>query len=322
MSWQVYDLTRRPRVVIMVSKLDHCLADLLFRWRMNELRMDIAAIVSNHPDLLPWRGNTRSPSTTCRHAADQARAGSPAAAAGRGQRRGPGGAGALQVLSPDATARLAGRAINIHHSFLPGFRGAPLSPGLRTRRQTDRGHRALRDRGSGRRPHHRTDGGPRGPQLRPAQLLAAGRDMECVARPCGCISNAASSSTTTGRWCVAGGGKRGRRRPLARPSGMTPAPMASDPTAPLTGAGLRTRRRLAAHAAGADGLLAAGARAEPSRHNPWRRRTSPRTYGRCHSFVRLEHEGGMAQRDIGRGPLRIHARDGELPQPRCEIRVR
>lgn len=65
MSWQVYDLTRRPRVVIMVSKLDHCLADLLFRWRMNELRMDIAAIVSNHPDLLPWRGNTRSPSTTC-----------------------------------------------------------------------------------------------------------------------------------------------------------------------------------------------------------------------------------------------------------------
>ena len=87
----------------------------------------------------------------------------------------------MQVLSPDATARLAGRAINIHHSFLPGFKGARLSPGLRTRRQADRGHRALRDRGSGRRPHHRTDGGPRGPQLRPAQLLAAGRDMECVA---------------------------------------------------------------------------------------------------------------------------------------------
>lgn len=64
MSWQVYDLTRRPKVIIMVSRLDHCLADLLFRWRMDELRMDIAAIVSNHPDLLPWRGNTRSPSTT------------------------------------------------------------------------------------------------------------------------------------------------------------------------------------------------------------------------------------------------------------------
>ena len=223
MSWQVYDLTRRPRVVIMVSKLDHCLADLLFRWRMNELRMDIAAIVSNHPDLLPGAGTRDRLPPPARHAADQARAGSPAAAAGRGQRRGPGGAGALHAGAVARRHGAAGGPGHQHPPFVPArLQGrAPLSPGLRTRRQTDRGHRALRDRGSGRRPHHRTDGGPRGPQLRPAQLLAAGRDMECVGwrGPCGCISNAASSSTTTGRWCCS------RRRKARSP----PAPWRGRP---------------------------------------------------------------------------------------------
>ena len=183
MSWQVYDLTRRPKVIIMVSRLDHCLADLLFRWRMDELRMDIAAIVSNHPDLLPWRGNTRSPSTTFRHAADQARTGGPVAAAGEDS-----GADLvvlaryMQVLSPDATARLAGRAINIHHSFLPGFKGArPYHQAF------ERGVKLI-----GATAHFVTGDLDEGPIIEqmvdrvdhsydPAQLLAAGRDMECVA---------------------------------------------------------------------------------------------------------------------------------------------
>lgn len=126
MSWQVYDLTRRPKVIIMVSRLDHCLADLLFRWRMDELRMDIAAIVSNHPDLLPLAREHAiafhhlpvTPQTKPEQEARLLRlvedSGADLVVLAR----------YMQVLSPDATARLAGRAINIHHSFLPGFKGA------------------------------------------------------------------------------------------------------------------------------------------------------------------------------------------------------
>ena len=47
MTWAIHDLRMRPKVLIMVSKLEHCLADLLFRWRMGELQMDIAGIASN-----------------------------------------------------------------------------------------------------------------------------------------------------------------------------------------------------------------------------------------------------------------------------------
>ena len=53
MEWSMAAVATRPRVLIMVSKLDHCLNDLIYRWRMGELKMDIAAIVSNHPDLEP-----------------------------------------------------------------------------------------------------------------------------------------------------------------------------------------------------------------------------------------------------------------------------
>ena len=129
MSWQVYDLTRRPRVVIMVSKLDHCLADLLFRWRMNELRMDIAAIVSNHgpaplarEHAIAFHHLPVTPQTKPEQEARLLRlvedSGADLVVLAR----------YMQVLSPDATARLAGRAINIHHSFLPGLRArAPIT---------------------------------------------------------------------------------------------------------------------------------------------------------------------------------------------------
>lgn len=184
MSWQVYDLTRRPRVVIMVSKLDHCLADLLFRWRMNELRMDIAAIVSNHPDLLPLAREHAiafhhlpvTPQTKPEQEARLLRlvedSGADLVVLAR----------YMQVLSPDATARLAGRAINIHHSFLPGFKGArPYHQAF------ERGVKLI-----GATAHFVTGDLDEGPIIEqmvdrvdhsyaPAQLLAAGRDMECVA---------------------------------------------------------------------------------------------------------------------------------------------
>ncbi|AUT47252.1 formyltetrahydrofolate deformylase [Achromobacter sp. AONIH1] len=184
MSWQVYDLTRRPKVIIMVSRLDHCLADLLFRWRMDELRMDIAAIVSNHPDLLPLAREHAiafhhlpvTPQTKPEQEARLLRlvedSGADLVVLAR----------YMQVLSPDATARLAGRAINIHHSFLPGFKGArPYHQAF------ERGVKLI-----GATAHFVTGDLDEGPIIEqmvdrvdhsydPAQLLAAGRDMECVA---------------------------------------------------------------------------------------------------------------------------------------------
>ena len=205
MSWQVYDLTRRPKVIIMVSRLDHCLADLLFRWRMDELRMDIAAIVSNHPDLLPWRGNTRSPSTTFRHAADQARTGGPVAAAGRGQRRGPGGAGALHA---GAVARRHGAAGGPGHQH-PPFVPARLQGRAPYHQAFERGVKLI-----GATAHFVTGDLDEGPIIEQMvdRVDHSYDPRSCSPQdatwnawrwrgPCGCISNAASSSTTTGRWC-------------------------------------------------------------------------------------------------------------------------
>jgi formyltetrahydrofolate deformylase len=114
----------RPRVVILVSKFDHCLVDLLYRRRIGELDMDIAAIVSNHPangfdphDIpfhhLPVTAATKAAQeaaiwsiveATCPDLVILARY--------------------MQILSNDLSARLSGRCVNIHHSFLPGFKGA------------------------------------------------------------------------------------------------------------------------------------------------------------------------------------------------------
>lgn len=121
---------QRSRALIMVSKPDHCLADLLYRWEAGELPIDIPLIVSNHRDLegmatragipfvhLPVRheGGTadkRSAELRLFELIDMHRVDLVVLAR------------YMQVLSDDACARLEGRAINIHHSFLPGFKGA------------------------------------------------------------------------------------------------------------------------------------------------------------------------------------------------------
>jgi formyltetrahydrofolate deformylase len=127
MSWSLHDRARRRKVLIMVSRSDHCLADLLYRWRTGELAIDIVGIVSNHPreayahhDLenvpfhyLPVTKETKLEQETEVWRVIQ-------------------GCGAelvvlaryMQVLSDGLAAKLAGRCINIHHSFLPGFKGA------------------------------------------------------------------------------------------------------------------------------------------------------------------------------------------------------
>lgn len=114
------------KVMILTSRFDHCLADLLYRWRIDELPMQVTAIVSNHPrdmighvDLgelpfhhLPMSGD--KPAQEAKLLALIEETGTELVVLAR----------YMQILSDDLSARLAGRCINIHHSFLPGFKGA------------------------------------------------------------------------------------------------------------------------------------------------------------------------------------------------------
>lgn len=127
MSWTMRALGQRKRVLFMVSKLDHCLGDLLYRLRIGELRMEVVGIVSNHPrEMLnismigdiPFHHLPVAPGGK---AAQEARV-----------RRLIEETGAelvvlaryMQILSDEFSGELSGRCINIHHSFLPGFKGA------------------------------------------------------------------------------------------------------------------------------------------------------------------------------------------------------
>jgi len=126
MTWALYDLRRRPRMLVLVSRLGHCLNDLLFRQRTGALRVDVPAVVSNHDDFrglvegygipyhyLPVTADNRAEQEAAImdlvrvHDVDLVVL-----------------ARYMQVLSPALCDQLAGRAINIHHSFLPSFRGA------------------------------------------------------------------------------------------------------------------------------------------------------------------------------------------------------
>ena len=127
MDWQMRDRESRRRVMLLVSKSDHCLADILYRWRTGELSMDLAAIASNHPretyasldfgnipfHYLPVTKETKS----AQEAAIWNLVGETQADLVVLARY-------MQILSDDMSAKLSGRCINIHHSFLPGFKGA------------------------------------------------------------------------------------------------------------------------------------------------------------------------------------------------------
>jgi formyltetrahydrofolate deformylase len=118
--------SRRTRVLVMVSRLDHCLADLLYRWDIGELAADIRVVVSNHEDCRPLAERYGVPfvhvpvSTAAKPAAESrlleliAEHEADVVVLAR----------YMQVLSDDLCRRLEGRVINIHHSFLPGFKGA------------------------------------------------------------------------------------------------------------------------------------------------------------------------------------------------------
>jgi formyltetrahydrofolate deformylase len=126
----LHAVAQRPRLLLMVSRQGHCLNDLLFRWRSGQLHADVAAIVSNHADFAALADSYSIP---FHHLP------LPAAADAAARRRQESTIEALvererielvvlarymQVLSGDFCAALQGRLINIHHSFLPSFKGA------------------------------------------------------------------------------------------------------------------------------------------------------------------------------------------------------
>ncbi|AOD15994.1 formyltetrahydrofolate deformylase [Xanthomonas fragariae] len=126
MDWQLRDARRRARLLVLVSKQGHCLNDLLFRMHSRQLPVDIAAVVSNHADFAPLAASYgiafhHLPVTADTRAAQEAQL---LALVEHLQIDLVVLARYMQILSPGLCRALAGRAINIHHSFLPSFKGA------------------------------------------------------------------------------------------------------------------------------------------------------------------------------------------------------
>ena len=184
MEWAIHDGEKKPRVLIMVSKFDHCLNDLLYRHRTGELKMDITTVISNHPDLRPMVEGHNIP-FVCLPVTPETKAGreqqlldivsatnSELVVLAR----------YMQVLSDDLCRSLRGRAMNIHHSFLPGFKGAKPYHQAHARGVKLTGATA----------HYVTADLDEGPIIEqivervdhtftPEKLAAAGRDSECRA---------------------------------------------------------------------------------------------------------------------------------------------
>ena len=127
MAWSIRDVDAPRGVLVLVSRFDHCLVDLLYRWRIGELPMRVAGVVSNHArhtlqgldfDDVPFHHLPVTPATKAEQEAEVLRlveeTGADLVVLAR----------YMQILSPHLAEALRGRAINIHHSFLPSFAGA------------------------------------------------------------------------------------------------------------------------------------------------------------------------------------------------------
>ncbi|MFC0115785.1 formyltetrahydrofolate deformylase [Kibdelosporangium aridum] len=184
MEWQIHAVDERPRALIMVSKFGHCLNDLLYRWRTGQLKIDIPLIVSNHRDFEPLAQTygipfehvpvTRETKAEAEaHLLDLIE---------RNDIELTVLARYMQVLSDDLCQKLEGRVINIHHSFLPSFKGAkPYHQAF------ERGVKVV-----GATAHYVTADLDEGPIIEQevirvdhthdaAQLAVIGRDAECLA---------------------------------------------------------------------------------------------------------------------------------------------
>ncbi len=126
MEWQIHDKTEPVKTLILVSQWDHCLNDLLYRWRTNHLNIDITGVVSNHETsrrlveergldfhYLPITPETKAEQEASLHGLIE-ETGTELIILAR----------YMQILSNDFCGAYEGRIINIHHSFLPGFKGA------------------------------------------------------------------------------------------------------------------------------------------------------------------------------------------------------
>lgn len=126
MHHAMFDAGQRPRTLLAVSRFGHCLNDLLHRWRTGSLPVDIVGVVSNHDDMralvewhelafhhLPVKSDTRAAQEQAFRQVIEA-SGAELVVLAR----------YMQILSADFSSYLAGRCINIHHSFLPSFKGA------------------------------------------------------------------------------------------------------------------------------------------------------------------------------------------------------
>ncbi len=181
MDWSLYDTRIKPRILVAVSKSGHCLYDLLHRWRAGLLPVDIAAVLSNHEEMrsfVEWSGIPYHylPLTDGKEAQerlfsaliDDLRIDLVVLAR------------YMQILSTPLCEKLAGRCINIHHSFLPSFKGArPYHQAF------SRGVKII-----GATAHYVTTNLDEGPIIEqdvqrvnhghtPEQLMALGRDVEC-----------------------------------------------------------------------------------------------------------------------------------------------
>jgi len=184
MTWQLHDAAAKYRVLIMVSKFGHCLSDLLFRHQIGALNIEIAAVVSNHETfagLAEWHGIRFHHIPVTADSKPEAEAkllelvddyGIHLVVLAR----------YMQVLSDDLCKALEGRAINIHHSFLPSFKG-----GKPYHQAHARGVKLI-----GATAHYVTAELDEGPiieqevarvdhSLDAEQLVAVGRDVECQA---------------------------------------------------------------------------------------------------------------------------------------------
>ena len=183
MKWQLAPRPYKSKVVIMVSKHDHCLNDLLYRYRTGDLNIEIPAIISNHPDLeelAKWHGIPYYHLPISKETKPQQEAkvlkiiedsNADLVVLAR----------YMQVLSSEMSKKLSGKAINIHHSLLPGFKGAkPYYQAY------DRGIKLV-----GATAHYVSDDLDEGPIISqcvetvdhsyyPQDLAAKGRDIECL----------------------------------------------------------------------------------------------------------------------------------------------
>jgi len=130
MEWALHDAHAKPRVMLMVSKIGHCLNDLLFRYKSGLLPVEIPAIVSNHMDFYQLAASYNIPFHHLPLAAGAPESAKLAQEARIGELMETHQvdlvvlARYMQILSPSMCERLKGKAINIHHSFLPSFKGA------------------------------------------------------------------------------------------------------------------------------------------------------------------------------------------------------